>query len=415
MKKEIFTIKSLIMESKNKFTINGKEYVNLAEIGKVVREKSIEIGKLRQFFESHPEDFELYIDNSQKTAVVYVRVKESSSDSICDRSDKKVKAVSKSRVGGKGNSVVRNSDKIPLEDWAYLSDINVFLGKLAEKAKKENWVYSNGKPIYPILPILYLYLRYTFCRLQCQNKIKYSIDGQWAAWNTGLADCRYEPIIALFRKNKQGLKSEWLFYDFVIEGESSGKIIRNLFVDKIERATYLDNKEDMVYDEKLGVPSLDFDHILKRLDRIPNRFWDIFAPKEFEVKPSENMTRLQALEYYGSLREAILNDATAYRQIMKAFQNSLELAMKRIAWNSRTAIPMYYPKDNCLCLLIPLCLVDEEKEDVALVVKRTPAGKYDGATIITLDMAYADARVVQCPTSDWLISSKIEGTGESLI
>ncbi len=413
MKKDF--IKTLISESTTKVTINGNEFINLAELGKTLRDKSINIGKARQFFEAHPDDFEVYVDKSQKTAVVYVRTKEPAPDSVCDRQGNKDMSISKTRIGGKGNSIIRHSDKTPLEDWAYLSDINETLDKLAKKARKEDWSYSNGKPNYPKHPILYLYLRYTFCRLQHQNKIKYSIDGQWAAWNTGLVDHRFEPIIALFHKNRQGLRSEWIFSDFVIEGESSGKIISNLFEGTIERATFSEDWKDMMYDETLGMPSLDFEHILKRLDRIPDRFWQVYAPKGFDVKTSANMTYLQSVEYFGSLREKIMNDSTAYRQIIKAFQNSLELAMKRIAWNSRTAVPMYYPKDNRLCLLIPLCLVDEDMEDVALVVKRTPAGKYDGATIITLDMAYADSRVVQCPTSDWLVSSKIEGSGETLI
>lgn len=410
-------IKNLISEITPKVTLNGNKYVNLASLGKALREMSINIGKSRQFFEEHPEDFELYIDNSKKTAVVYVRaIEQKATSPINDRLGKSDVDTSKSRVGGKGNTVILNKEK-SLEDWAYLSnDINsTFLDRLANMARKEDWSYSNGKPVYPKHPILYQYLRYTFCRLQHQEKVKYSIDGQWAAWNTGLVDLRFEPIIALFRKNKPGQKSEWNFNDFVIEGEKSGKIISNLFEGKIERATYTEDWKDMVYDESLGSPTLDFDHILKRLDRIPDRFWKIFAPRGFEVRSTENMYHHMLTEYYESLREAISEDTTAYRQIMRAFQNSLELAMKRIAWNSRTAVPMYYPKENRLCLLIPLCLVDEDKEDVALVVKRTPAGKYDGATIITLDMAYADSRVVQCPTSDWLISANIEGSGETLI
>lgn len=171
----------------------------------------------------------------------------------------------------------------------------------------------------------------------------------------------------------------------------------------------------MDYDETLGTPSLDFEHILKRLNRIPDSFWKIYAPKNFEVRETKNMLHNESVIYYNSLREAIMSDHIAYRQIITAFQNALALAMKRIAWNTRTAVPMYYPKDNRLCLLIPLCLVNDEEEDIALVVKRTAAGKYDGATILTLDMAYADSRVVQCPTSDWLISSKIPSSGDTLI
>ena len=50
----------------------------------------------------------------------------------------------------------------------------------------------------------------------------------------------------------------------------------------------------------------------------------------------------------------------------------------------------------------------------SLVVKKTPANKYEGATIIPLDWAYADARVVARPNSEWLDikNNKIEGNKE---
>jgi hypothetical protein len=76
---------------------------------------------------------------------------------------------------------------------------------------------------------------------------------------------------------------------------------------------------------------------------------------------------------------------------------------------------MFYPKENRMCLLLPLCLIDDSHEDVALVVKRTPAKKYEGATILPLDWAYADARVVTRPNSEWLDAKSINGSGDNLI
>lgn len=397
MESNISNIKSLISESKNNFTVNGKEYVGLAWLCSRMRKEGINVGKARDFFESNGNDFELYVDRTKASDVVYVR-------SITRP---------KQRVGGRGNSDVYRSGNKPLEDWAYLTDINVFLDKLASKALHEDWSYSNGKPKYPKNPILYLYLRYTFCRLQNEGKVKTSIDGQWAAWNTGLVDNRYEPIIALFKRNRPGMKSDWMFSDFVIAGEGAGKIINNQFSGNIERADY--NEGQFSYDLSCGVPIIDFQHLLCRLDRIPEKFWLANAPKGFVVKSTENMSFPERNAYFLTLKNAIQRDASAYRHLMQIFQNALSLAMKRIAWNKTTAIPMYYPKENSICLLLPLRLVDGDTDDLALVVKRTPAGKYDGATILTLDMAYADARVVRQPMSYWLKTSKIEGIGETLI
>jgi hypothetical protein len=44
---------------------------------------------------------------------------------------------------------------------------------------------------------------------------------------------------------------------------------------------------------------------------------------------------------------------------------------------------------------------------LALVVNKTPANKYEGVTILPLDLAYTDARVVARPNSEWLDVKKI--------
>ena len=288
--------------------------------------------------------------------------------------------------------------------------------KLAGLAQREIWKYLNGLPSYPDLPILYSYIRYTFCRLQYQNKIVISIDGTMAAFNTGLTDNRYEPIIALFKKNRPGAISEWVFYDFVIAGEDRGKIINYKFDKEIESATYTEDPSELIYDVTLGAPIVDYDHIvIERVDRLPDGFIADNAPQGFEVKPTDGMNKKERTVYYEQLREAIKNDHSAYRNMINRIKDAILLALKRVHWNYKNAVPMFYPKENRMCLLLPLCLIDDSHEDVALVVKRTPAKKYEGATILPLDLAYADARVVARPNSEWLDAQSINGNGDSLI
>ena len=72
-------------------------------------------------------------------------------------------------------------------------------------------------------------------------------------------------------------------------------------------------------------------------------------------------------------------------------------------WNYKTAIPIYYPRTNSISLLLPLCLTNEENvADVALVIEKLNNGNYQGQTILTLDMAYQDARLICRPNSEWL-------------
>lgn len=54
-------------------------------------------------------------------------------------------------------------------------------------------------------------------------------------------------------------------------------------------------------------------------------------------------------------------------------------------------------------LLLPLCLVDPDKTDLALVVTKNSSGSYyQGHTCLTLEMAYNNARLIAKPESNWL-------------
>lgn len=94
-----------------------------------------------------------------------------------------------------------------------------------------------------------------------------------------------------------------------------------------------------------------------------------------------------------------------FMRIQNRIRDSIELAKKRVSRNYKTAIPSYFPKRNTMSLMLPLCLTDEEKPDVALVVEQTQSGNYQGQTILTLDQAYIDARLLCRLNSEWLTTN----------
>ena len=384
---------------------NGTEWLNLCTLGKAISVNKVDIAsmgfpKLRNLLEAYPDTFELYIDNSKKVPVVYVR--------LIDKKD-----ITSSRVNRKptstGNSDIKNRGFLPLEDWAYLLNINEILSKLASMTN-ENWSFDNNLPPYPNHPILWSYLRYTFCRIQYQKKIVYSADSNLAAFNTGLYNEHYDDIIALFKRNDPGFKSEWIFLDFVIAGQGKGKVINKAFSSEIERATYTDNPADVVYDIRCGKPILDMDHIIKRVYRMPLNFLQQIVT---DVTLPDTDTDKTA--YFDQVRDKILSDQFIYQRFAGAINYAMDLAMKRIRCDHRNAIPMYYPKTNQMSFLIPLCLTSDSVVDIALVVSKTATGKYEGSTILTLDWAYTDARLVGRPGMDWLSANHISGGNSPLI
>lgn len=78
---------------------------------------------------------------------------------------------------------------------------------------------------------------------------------------------------------------------------------------------------------------------------------------------------------------------------------------KRVQMNWRLAVPQFYwPKGihrGRIQLLLPLRLHANHAADLALVVEREGT-RYVGYTILTVSMAYKNARLLSRPESDWL-------------
>ena len=154
----------------------------------------------------------------------------------------------------------------------------------------------------------------------------------------------------------------------------------------------------------------DFDHIIiDNIDRLPLSFLEEQFTDIQEAR--ETAAQLRTADYrekralYDRLRVIVGENDRLFMRIQNRIKDSIELARKRVSRNYKTAIPSYYPKCNTMSLMLPLCLVDEEKPDVALVVQQTPAGNYQGHTILTLSQAYIDARLLCQLNSEWLTTN----------
>lgn len=298
-----------------------------------------------------------------------------------------------------------------LMEWAYMGDYRKVISDLKDLALEERWYYKRQDPNYPN-PILSKYLKYTFSRLSKENGISYA--DKYAAFNTGLVNKLYEPIYALFEKNRHPDKQEWYFKDFCLAGQDTlGKLLTSNFNPLPVRAHYFENPADLIYDCNASSPQLDWEHIiLDHVERLPVDLLKEHTPNSFSLQDTTSMDVLKKKEYYVSLRNAIKKDDRKFRSIKNCFEESLKLALKRVAWNFKTAIPMYFPTKNIMSLLLPLSLLNDECIDLALVVEKTNSGNYLGHTILPLDWAYCNARLITRPDSDWLATEVIEGSND---
>ncbi|WOD44187.1 DUF3825 domain-containing protein [Hwangdonia lutea] len=267
-------------------------------------------------------------------------------------------------------NVVCIDTRNPLDKFAYLGNWDEAINGLTNLAQPEEWDYLDEKT--GAHPVLDSYVHQTFIQLVKENKIEYAkfngIDS-YAAFNTGLVTVKQEEIFAYFEINRPpsptysylNLESQkWQFLKFDRESDR----IMTHFKERPKLANYFSTPTDLLYDvNRRLIP--DFEHIV---DDREDRFPDIF--------------------------KSLSDD-----QIMERLRSAIESALKRVRRNYKTAIPQFY--NGGIQLLLPLCLEKPERADLALVVARENE-IYRANTILPLDWAYNNARLLAKPDREWL-------------
>lgn len=100
----------------------------------------------------------------------------------------------------------------------------------------------------------------------------------------------------------------------------------------------------------------------------------------------------------------------AYRLLKNDLDNVISTAVKRLSWNWRAVVPCYNPEERKPCFLLPVSFCDFIKPDRALIASSYEVDEeiiYQIHTVIPLDWAYLDARLVCRPESEWLATDCI--------
>ncbi len=347
--------------------------------------------KLKPFFESLSEHFVISEDEQSHLPLIK-----------CNG-----KGTQNSVSNLKKNTNSNKDELILLTQWANINQKSA-IETLKNMALSERWTYSIENENYPS-PILAKYLKWTFVKLMRENKILYS--NEYAAFNTGLVDKFYKPIYAVFDKNKYN-KQPWHFIDFCVAGSSTiaARRLTENFSQLPERASYIQNYDDVIYDTSLPV-DVNWEHIiLENIERMPIELLRQVCLGTFDVLDPSQLSECDKSHYYKELRNVLEANPMRLSIISSMMSMAVETAKQRVAWNYKTAIPVYYPTDDSVHLILPLALNINEPDEIsiALVMTKTPSGRYRAVTIFTLDMAYSNARLVTKPSSDWLIAESIK-------
>lgn len=263
---------------------------------------------------------------------------------------------------------VKHDNRPEIFKFVYFHNFQETLKELASLARQEIWG-SRKDP--NSLIILKSYLEHTFNRVKQEKKISITQNGEYASFNTGLGTKNEDDIYALVMKNDKE-KSEYKFAKFCTARE----IQRIAFNDLPKPANYFlklsDNNARIPVDHYIYIteqeitPDIDhwYDH---NLDRFPAS--------------------------YQSLSKV------AFQERVDGPINSTKRRARR---NFRAAVPQYY--ENEIQMLLPLvCNLDQpDEKTLAMVVAKEQVG-YISKTILELEWAYKNARLIARPDrDDWL-------------
>lgn len=297
-----------------------------------------------------------------------------------------------------------------LERFAWLGRWDGFLRDLADVALPEAWDFGGPSSSRPY-EILKSYIVTTFYRLQQEGKVRIDERNGFAAFNTGLVDGHYNDIYATFVPNNRPEIVPWYFNGFASKKRRDlKKQVNSLFNPLPARAKYTGGSiAELLFDPDLEL-QVDYEHILTdNIARLPLEFLQNVAEARGNDEAVELVCAMreagdleQRNRFAQELGDVLDDDDRLFRSMESDVKNAIELAKRRVRWNFKTAIPMYHPRANKMCHLLPLCLVREDRADAALVVDLVPSGIYQGQTILTMQMAYKNARLICRPDSDWL-------------
>lgn len=236
----------------------------------------------------------------------------------------------------------------------------------------ENWDYIQ-KPTGGN-PILRSYLNQTFKRVCDQGKIVEGISsrgGKYSYLNTGLVDVFQNEIFAFFIENPKytestswGIKTpKWRFLEFNTDQSDYFKYFNEI----PEIATYFEETETkkLIFDTSITIRP-NWDHLNQRKKRVA----------------SDEIQKMTEQDF----RDAI--------------EDSITMARKRIKRNYKTAIPHYY--NNDIQFLVPLCERKNRGKALAAMVIQKTEQIYEVTTILSLDQAYNNARLLAKPDREWL-------------
>ena len=100
-----------------------------------------------------------------------------------------------------------------------------------------------------------------------------------------------------------------------------------------------------------------------------------------------------------------LVDDEGMDRLVECFEAALDRTLDRLQIDYKLAVPTWHAKGKCVALALPLH-VRQRDVNVALAVEWDSAQAcYVGLNLLTMEMAYNNARLIAGPEATWLVEA----------
>lgn len=270
----------------------------------------------------------------------------------------------------------------PDNSW---EDGYAFIEELSETAIPEKWTYGNQTSALPH-PILKSYIEHIFTRLTKENKgakLLQDDNKKYVLFNLGLLNIYFKPIFIIVELKDNDGK---LFY--------ANPFIMKRRTILAEIGFTLNGKP--ISEKQLPEPAQFYDNINEIIFKPEPEFYD---PDDEKLRHiiEERIHRFPELYQDRAITElAVVLDT--------AIKCSYELSKR----NYKLVVPQYRPQEDKIQYLMPIYLgaTFNKLPDFALVLDYE-SGYYKPETILELDDAYQNARLIAKPDNFWLNPEQI--------
>lgn len=284
-----------------------------------------------------------------------------------------------------------------LFDFAFVPNYPQPLERLADMAQREPWGRNYR--------VLKSYFNHMFEQVHAEQRIVESKDGAYCAFNTGLTNANYESIFAVFARNEREDAQDWFFRGFGIPGlKGLGELLRDEFEGLPHRLQFGGGPRSYFFPIDEGEPVCDWEAMcLDNLRRIPSGLLMDAVGGRLELPQTEGMEREAMLEIWEQFRSDVAELPSILSKLTEPCEWAMEQTLDRCVVDYKTAVPQWNARQNEVQLLLPLALTNLREVDAAVAIRKSAEGQWEGVNILTLDMAYNNARLIARPEASWLV------------